>query len=323
MHGAESVDVVAGVAARFDLGPVLGARQVARGPMGEIHRVDTGTGSFAVKRLLWEVPEESDVQQEVAFAARCRAGGVRVPRAHHTPDGQFLLAGREPGTAWRVYDWVGGSAPSRHDRAAASWLVAQLAIIHRLADDSLCWREVAPWYVSVSTDWTGMMDRAEVTPGADWTRVLSSSHGDLVTLSEWTNSHPPGQPVGTHRDLKLENTLVAPGGGRWLLDWDNVGPLAPWRELGGILADWWEHPEAIDGLARTYRESGGPAYPREPGIFASGVAQRLNFLAAQVEILLDASARPGDRHFAHGVVTGILSGLPRLRDLERAAEGLA
>ncbi len=168
-----------------------------------------------------------------------------------------------------------------------------------------------------------MLDRAEVTPGADWTRVLSSSHGDLVTLSEWTNSHPPGQPVGTHRDLKLENTLVAPGGGRWLLDWDNVGPLAPWRELGGILADWWGHPEAIDGLARTYRESGGPAYPREAGIFASGVAQRLNFLAAQVEILLDASARPGDRHFAHGVVTGILSGLPRLRDLERAAETLA
>ncbi|MGI8947433.1 MAG: hypothetical protein ACR2FV_05545, partial [Ornithinimicrobium sp.] len=105
------------VAARFGLGRPRAVAAGARGAMGEIYRLDTDTGVYAVKRLLWEVPEESAAQREVAFAQLCGTVGVPSPRVLRTAEGAILLPAGSADTAWRVAEWVEGSRPARLDPA--------------------------------------------------------------------------------------------------------------------------------------------------------------------------------------------------------------
>ena len=62
----------------FDLGAVVDAPQlVARGAMGEVYRLDTTRGSYAIKRLFdWNPGDGAD--REASFTAVARDRGVSV-----------------------------------------------------------------------------------------------------------------------------------------------------------------------------------------------------------------------------------------------------
>src|SRR4051794_31433009 len=95
-------------AAVFGLGDPLAAPvRVARGSMGEVFRLDTDQGSFAVKRLFpWN--DGDSFTEELAFTARARASGVSVPR-------ELLAAGETTvtaaGTRFRAYEWFDLAEP--------------------------------------------------------------------------------------------------------------------------------------------------------------------------------------------------------------------
>lgn len=308
------------VAAQFGLGRPRAVAVGARGAMGEIYRLDTDTGVYAVKRLLWEVPEESAAEREVAFAQLCGTVGVPSPRVLRTAEGAILLPAGSADTAWRVAEWVEGSTPARLDPAVATWLAGVAGRIHRLADPTPGVL-TDPWYLRVDHRWDVIAARATAA-GVAWAPRLRSRLRELGEAATWVSSQPEGRSVRCHRDLKADNTLRT-AEQRWvLLDWDNVGPLAPWREMGTLLVHWWRRPDVLAQLTRTYRQAGGPPYPAGASVFASGMAQWLNFLGAQAAVLLDPGSVPADREFARPRVTGLLRDIPTLADLEQAAKTL-
>ncbi len=122
-----------------------------------------------------------------------------------------------------------------------------------------------------------------------------------------------------HRDVKAVNTLLGPGGERWLLDWDNCGPLESWREFGNLLLHHVGRDLAVVDIVGAYRDAGGCALPASPAVFATGVAVWLNFLHGQALVALDDAADREHRKFAAAGVTALVDGMPTVRALERAS----
>jgi hypothetical protein len=107
-----------------------------------------------------------------------------------------------------------------------------------------------------------------------------------------------------------------------LVDWDNVGPLAPQREFGALLTRHLDNPANLRRVVTAYRAAGGPAAIDSPAGFATGLAISLNFLHGQANATLDPNLAAHHRHFAHNQVTAVLNSLPTLERLEQAAHAL-
>src|SRR3954469_4537283 len=127
----------------FDLGevpndPVL----AARGAMGEVYRVTTARGAFAVKRLFdWNTGEGAAADAE--FTALARDRGVVTPVAIPTCDGAFVadtVAGR-----LRAFTWpdVGPVTSPPGTRTTLSDLGRIMALLHDIAPVSTA--EVDEW----------------------------------------------------------------------------------------------------------------------------------------------------------------------------------
>ena len=94
--------------------------------------------------------------------------------------------------------------------------------------------------------------------------------------------------------LKNTNVLRALNGkgeasGRsahWLVDWDNVGLLTPWRELGSVLLWHIANENSVHQIVDAYRSTGCTARLDGPESLATGLAIALNFLHGQ------ANSRP-------------------------------
>lgn len=311
-HRAEWLARTYGLARATDL------TLVARGAMGEVYRLATATAPVAAKRLFWTDPAEQDVELEVGFVDRCRAAGVAAPRSVRSTAGP-LVAEAADGSRWRVSEWVEGRVPEASDLAAACWVAEQAASIHRMAEPvgAAC---LDPWYWRSEVDWARLGARAGAA-GMPWAEELAERAPDLTSLGRSATDVPVGQLVRSHCDLSVANTLAA-GDRRWLVDWDNVGPAEPWRELGAMLIGYWQAPAALSAVIDAYARSGGAELPCDATLFATGVCVWLNFLAEQTGVLLDPASEPGARAFARPVVTDLLAHVPTWVDLERAAAGV-
>lgn len=269
---AGSAETARWVADNFGLVRVRSMEWVARGAVGEVHRLVTDTGAYAVKRAFWrEDPDgvvESRARHEVAFVERCLGAGLLAPRPVLARDGSVLVRDAS-GTGWRVHVFAPGVVPDRSDLAARA--------------------------VAVGTEWAPRM------------RARAAEFGELGARA---TSVPLRSPVLCHRDLKANNTLVERDGTRWLVDWDDVGAHDPAREVGTVLLHHVPDEAALGLLAAAYGAAGGAPLPEGPELFASGVAVWLNVLAGQVGVLLDAEAEPEHRAFALPKVRGLLEDVP-------------
>jgi Ser/Thr protein kinase RdoA (MazF antagonist) len=303
------------IAAAFGAGRPLGFERVTRGAMGAVWKLSTSAGHYAAKEPFWFEWQEEAVAEEVAFRAVCATAGVPSPEPVTTPAGGHVADCN--GTTWRLYRWADGVVPSHSDVDVTVWVAGQMGAMH-----SLDWQtgdhQPEPWYHRVDVEWDELAGRAAAA-GVDWAGELGRLVPLCAELTSLVNSAPIGDMVWCHRDLTNTNVLRS-AAGRVLVDWDNAGPMAPWRELGAVLVN---HVGAEGNLRRivdAYRAADGPGEIAGPEGFATGLAILLNHLNGQVSAALDTALAPEHREYAVTSVLGLLRAMPEVGTLERAGQ---
>ena len=256
---------------------------------------------------------EARAECETDLVERCRAVGIRAPLPVRSVSGTLIVT---DDAEWRVHEFAPGVVPRRCDEDAHRWVLEQGALIHRLDVEPAPGDSVDGWYTTSSADWAGPVDRA-TDAGVERAPDLAGRAAELADLAAWATGSVLGPPRLCHRDLTVNNTLVEGDGTRWLLDWEDCGPHDPVREVGIVLIDHVRDDAVLARLPAAYGRTGGVDLPAGPTLFASGIAVWLNFLAAQVDVLLDAETAAEHREFARASVRGLLRDVPDARTLER------
>ncbi|NNG39095.1 hypothetical protein HJ588_07380 [Flexivirga sp. ID2601S] len=299
------------LAGRYGLGDVTELIPAARGAMGEVYRLRCVIGDFAAKRYLRDESWLPHADFSERFAQRCRAVGVPAPAAVRDVEGQLLT--RDPdGAWWQLAAWIDGVVPSPNDRAAALWLATQTGRIHGLGQAPDWDAELDPFYARCRVDWPALADRA-IAADAEWATDLHRRTQDFAELAAWSSAAAVGALIVSHNDLTVGNVLDT-GSGRVLIDWDNVGPQDPARELGVQLFDRLSDVELTSDVLAAYRAAGGVEIDWGAEVFASAVNIRLNLLAEMVGWLRDPAAA-AHHDFASARVGSLLRTTPDLSAL--------
>jgi Ser/Thr protein kinase RdoA (MazF antagonist) len=270
-HAAET-------AARFGLGEVTGfAGPVARGRVGEIWRLDTERGAYAVKT--WrERPDVVEVDADTALQDHFLASGVPMPMPVRTHEGEVLA--EVGGVPLRVHTWVDVLPEDRGlDPVAVGEL---LALLHRSAPAAR--GPVDMWFTDAvgAADWSAVVGalRACRAPFVDRLEALVP---DLLAAEHLME--PPRDLVACHRDLWADNLRATPGGALVALDWENAGPAEPAQELAQLVLEFGRGEAARwRALHAAYAGAGGPGRLREPRDFTM-------LLALQDQIAREACRR--------------------------------
>ncbi|HLL61568.1 MAG TPA: phosphotransferase [Propionibacteriaceae bacterium] len=279
------------IAEAYDLGAVTEfAGPVARGEQGEVWRLDTDRGTWAVKRSYFEFPD-ADAQRAGEFQNLARAHGVPAPAAVTTRAGRY---GHDvAGTLVRVQSWVEVLEPSSMIDPAR--VGATVAALHRtvLPPDA----GPHPWYTdAIGADgWDELLAEArrQRAPFAD---RLASLRDELIALEALLT---PMTPIQTcHLDLWYDNLRATPGGDLCLLDWDNCGPGDPSREVALVLFDFARtSPERMTALYGAYCDVGGPGRVRTTADFSLLIAQLGHIGAMQMRRWLDPATSEAERAY--------------------------
>ncbi|GHJ44131.1 hypothetical protein Cs7R123_14730 [Catellatospora sp. TT07R-123] len=289
-----------------------------RGALGQIWRVRVGDDRYALKEIFGRPPSETLLAGELAFAARAAEAGVRVPRSHPDRDGRYLVSA-PGGVHLRLYDWVDlGPATAPTTPADLGTLLAGL---HRAAPATaheLDGSPPDPWY-----DHAPAADRfhGAAASGAPWSACLAARLRDLPELCAAVTAAEPEALLLCHRDLHPENVLADPEGRLVVVDWDNLGPADPSRELARALFDWYcdgtPDLDAMRELYAAYRAAGGPGRLTGPADFSMLLAGHLNFLLRQTGVALDPAAEPRHRDWAEREIDETLRLVPSPGQLAR------
>jgi Ser/Thr protein kinase RdoA (MazF antagonist) len=305
MMGDVETDVVARACEAFDLGSGdVSVTSGSRGALGQVWHVEVGHRVYALKEVFaGSPPAESVVAAEIAFAERAVAAGVRVPASYPDRDGRYLVP-QAGGGWWRLYEWV--DLRRADVGAAAKALGTLVARLHGCAQDSdreLDGSEPDPWYEQPpELDGWSPLVTAATEHGQVWATRLAALVDRLPSLHGVLSPAEPAVMIRCHRDLHPENVLADRAGDLWVVDWDDLGPAVPARELARTLMTCF-HDESTDlgSLLRAYTayvEAGGPARLSTPSDFTMLIATQLNFLQRQVEVALDPAALTRDRDWA-------------------------
>ena len=280
------------IAAAYDLGSVLDfTGPVARGEQGEVWRLHTDRGVWAVKRSFADFAA-ADAERAGTFQNLARASGVPTPASMPTRDGRFGydLAG----TLIRVQTWVEVLEPdSMIDPARVGATVAALHQTVLPADAG-----PHPWHTDgLGPDgWDEILAEArrQQAPFAD---RLAALRDELVALESLLT---PMEPVQTcHLDLWFDNLRATPSGELCLLDWDNCGPGDPSREVALVLFDFARtSPDRMTALYGAYRDAGGPGRVETPTDFSLLIAQLGHIGAMQMRRWLDPATSDTERAYA-------------------------
>jgi thiamine kinase-like enzyme len=245
-----------GVADAFGLGRATALSEpVARGEVGEIRRLETEQGSYAVKQAFEPLTpgEITELERTSHFHLACRQAGIPAPAPIATPGGAFVadVAGEHV----LLYTWVDLADPDPGlDPSAVGALVAQLHAV----DHPWPTTTVDPWFQAPigQREWKRVLKatRAAGAPYADRLAEL------LPRLLEVEAILTPMAPVQVcHLDLWSDNLRRTTAGDLCLIDFENAGPADPARELAMVLFEFGQG-DAVRQLRLydAYLAAGGP-----------------------------------------------------------------
>lgn len=280
-----TVTDAATIADAFDLGedPRLDG-PVARGEVGQIWKLTTATGHWAIKEA-FEPPSLIEAELDASFQELVHAAGVNVPAVRRSRDGQVLA--ETGGSLIRAYSWV-DLLPSDLlvDPAKVGHLVASIhRVVHHAAND------VDPWYTDpVGADrWDDLISQLR-DAGAPFVDHLAEQLADLSALEQLLR--PPTMLQACHRDLFADNLLATPGGDLCVIDWENSGLADPSQELALVLFEYGRGDDARTRLVyESYVAGGGSGRVRRPGDFSMVIAQLVHIGEIACRRWLDPTRR--------------------------------
>ena len=255
------------IAAAFGLGAARSLTgPVARGEQGQVWRLETARGHWAVKET-FEPLDEREAAEAAEFQEAATRAGVPAPRIVRTRYGELL---REcAGTQVRVYEWLELGRPDPLvDPQAVGRL---LAAMHLLGFEGST--PVDAWY----RDPVGVMRWRELSAaltgaGGPCAEELNGLCEELIALEGLLE--PPRDLATCHRDLWADNVLPTPSGGLCVIDWDNCGLADRSQELALVLFEFGPgDPVRTRGLHRAYLEGGGPGRVSRREDFSMTIAQ--------------------------------------------------
>jgi hypothetical protein len=255
------------VADAFGLGRATSLSDpVARGELGEIRRLETDHGAFAVKQRLdsWSVDE---AETSTAYHRVCWEAGIPTPEPLRATTGGFTA--QVDGQQVRAYAWAELADPDPMlDPAAVGTLVAQLHRVHHAWPTS----EIDPWFEAPigRVEWEGVLEAGRVL-GAPYADRLAEL---LPALLEIEAILTPMRAVQTcHLDLWADN-LRRSDGRPFVIDFDNAGPGDPSREIAMVIFEFGRGDAARQRtLYDAYLVAGGPGRVRSRAELGLVVAQ--------------------------------------------------
>jgi Ser/Thr protein kinase RdoA (MazF antagonist) len=297
-----------------------------RGALGQIWRVEVGPARYALKEIFAEPPSDALIEAELAFGRRAAEVGVRLPASHPDRDGRHLLTAPN-GTWLRLYDWVDLRPVALSDPTTPHRLGTLLALLHRVSPAMGHEVDGQPphrWYdrVPEPDEWATLADAAAAA-GAVWAGRLADRLTTLPDLTAAVGPADPAEMILCHRDLHPENVLADTDGAFVVVDWDNLGPSTPGREVARVLFEWFCDDSTIDldamgATYAAYRREGGPGRITRPADFSTLLATRLNFLLVQSRVALDPRTEPRHRQWALKEIDESLRLVPTPRQLADA-----
>jgi hypothetical protein len=243
------------VADAFGLGRAVSLSEpVARGELCEIRRLETDTGTWAVKQELEPWDDEADVpdaEHGGAFHLACWRAGVPSPEPVVGPGGRFSV--EVAGEPVRVYSWVDLEDPDTGlEPAAVGDLLARLHAVRQQSDLS-----VDEWFQAPigTREWKGVL-KASRAAGAPYVDRLAELIPDLLEVESILTPMPRVQTC--HLDLWSDNLRRTTADELCVIDFDNCGPADPSRELAMVLFEFGRRdPERWRALDEAYRDAGG------------------------------------------------------------------
>jgi len=256
------------VADAFGLGHAASlSAAVARGELGEIRRLETDQGTFAVKRELerWSV---DGAETSTAYHRVCWEAGIPTPEPLYATTGGFT-ADVGGGERVRAYAWVDLADPDPTlDPVAVGTLVARLHQVRHPWPTS----EIDAWFEAPigRAEWKGVLEasRAAGAPYADQLAEL------LPALLEIEEILTPMRPVQScHLDLWADN-LRRSDGRPFVIDFDNAGPGDPSREIAMVTFEFGRGDVVRQRtLYDAYLAAGGPGRIRGRADLGLAVAE--------------------------------------------------
>ena len=271
------------VASEFDLGDEAElAGPVARGELGQIWRLGTSRGSFAVKEWFDEIPR-GELLEGARFQEAAGATGVPCPSVHRRPDGSPFAD--VAGDTVAAYGWI--DVRERDPSIDPEKVGALVGALHRVPFEGD--EPPDPWYSQpVGRDRWDELVRELTQRGAPFAEGLRAIRDELLALEDLIEA--PSSLRTCHRDLWADNLRATADGSLCLIDWDNAGRADPSGELALILFEFARgHAGRARALHSAYREADGPGRVSRPGDFTMPIAQLAHIGERQCALWLTAA----------------------------------
>jgi Ser/Thr protein kinase RdoA (MazF antagonist) len=278
------------VADAFGLGdhPIVVGGPV-RGELGEVWRLRTDAGSWAVKRC-FDAQAEDALEQSAHFQRAAIANGVFAPRIVPSRDGVLLAA--LGGARVRVYEWVDLAPLDRGLDVDA--LGAAVAGIHTAGYRGVI-AGPGEWFLEPVSprQWDAVLD-ALWCAGAPFAPALAGHRTELADAAALVRR--PRILQACHRDLWADNVRAAAAGEICVFDWDNAGLADPGHELSMVL---WEFcradAERAAGLYAAYLRADGPGRVEGPESFSMVISVASRLLHRLCRLWLDPATGQPER----------------------------
>ena len=297
-------------------GDALLSGPVARGEVGQVWRLTTSLGVWAVKEP-FQRPSTAEANDDAAFQDEVFASGVSMPKVVRSLSGE-VLAELESATI-RVYQWVDlEQRDAMLDPATIGRIVAAIHRVRYLGSNP-----VDPWYTDPvgAERWDELIGDL-VAANAEFADKLAKERDELVALEELLEW--PSNIQTCHRDLFADNVLRTPSGAVCVIDWENSGLADPSQELGLVLFEFGgDSPQRTRALYDAYLDAGGPGRIERPGNFSMVIAQIAHIGEISCTRWLAPSLLADQRHNAARIDEFLAAGITRrmIDALVEAASG--